>query len=163
MKSLLIIGAGEHGQVVAEIAEDCGYDKIGFLDDNSDMAIGKVKDISLFVEEYGNAFVGIGNNEVREKLIHRLDECGYDVVTLIHPTAYVSRSAVIGAGVLVEPKAVINAHTVIGDGTIVGLGAIIDHNAVMERCCHINSGAIVMARAKVPAYRKIDAGEVIRE
>jgi hypothetical protein len=41
MKSLLIIGAGSHGRVVAETAEVCGYDKIDFLDDNSRNAIGK--------------------------------------------------------------------------------------------------------------------------
>ena len=33
-KSLLIIGAGGHGKVVAEVAAACGYDNISFLDDN---------------------------------------------------------------------------------------------------------------------------------
>lgn len=32
-KKLLIIGAGGHGQVVAEVAEDCGYQEIAFIDD----------------------------------------------------------------------------------------------------------------------------------
>ena len=32
MKSLLVIGAGGHGRVVKEIAQDIGYEKIDFLD-----------------------------------------------------------------------------------------------------------------------------------
>lgn len=31
MKSLLILGAGGHGKVVAEIAQDCGYEAIAFF------------------------------------------------------------------------------------------------------------------------------------
>ena len=51
MKSILIIGAGGHGQVVAEIAEDCGYLKIAYLDDNSDLAIGKINEMDKFRSE----------------------------------------------------------------------------------------------------------------
>ena len=41
-KNLLILGAGQYGQVAKEIAEETGYfDKIAFLDDNSEQAIGK--------------------------------------------------------------------------------------------------------------------------
>lgn len=39
MHALLIIGAGGHGQVVAEVASACGYDKIDFLDDQNKCAI----------------------------------------------------------------------------------------------------------------------------
>ena len=41
-KKLLIIGAGGHGKVVAEVASACGYDNVKFLDDNSPEAIGKI-------------------------------------------------------------------------------------------------------------------------
>lgn len=34
MKSLLIIGAGGHGRVVAEVAADLGYERIDYIDDN---------------------------------------------------------------------------------------------------------------------------------
>ena len=43
-KSLLVLGAGGHGKVVAEIATDLGFVKIDFLDDNSPEAIGSVQD-----------------------------------------------------------------------------------------------------------------------
>lgn len=39
---LLIVGAGDHGRIISEIAEDLGYEKVAFLDDNSPQAIGKI-------------------------------------------------------------------------------------------------------------------------
>lgn len=59
--NLLLIGAGGHGKVVAEIAEDCGYEKIDFLDSNSPESIGKISDLEKFTNQYEYAFVGIGN------------------------------------------------------------------------------------------------------
>lgn len=49
--NLIILGAGGHGRVVADIAEQTGkYDKIVFLDDNSndDKVIGKCSDYKKF-------------------------------------------------------------------------------------------------------------------
>lgn len=160
MKSILIIGAGGHGQVVAEIAEDCGYLKIDYLDDNSDLAIGKINEMDKFRSEYEEAFVGISNNEYRGQLLEKLLRFGYKVPLLIHPSAYVSKTANMGMGTVVEPGAIINAHSVIGEGTIIGSGAVVDHNAVIGQCSHINSGAIVKAGVRIESYRKLEAGEI---
>lgn len=59
-KRLLVIGDGGHGKVVAEVAEDIGYEKIAFLDDNSPNAVGKISEMGKFREEYSEAFVGYG-------------------------------------------------------------------------------------------------------
>jgi UDP-N-acetylbacillosamine N-acetyltransferase len=159
--NLLILGAGGHGKVVAEIAEDIGYDKIAFLDDNSSEAIGKIDDFSKFKGLYENAFVGIGNNRLRGEWINKLQECGYTVPTLIHPSAYVSRTATVGIGTVVEPKAVVNANSCIGDGCIISVGAIVDHDVEIGEYCHINAGAIVKAGGTIESFRKLEAGEVV--
>ena len=48
MKKILVIGAGGHGKVVAEVAEALGYDAVAFLDDNSAIAIGKTSELEKF-------------------------------------------------------------------------------------------------------------------
>ena len=48
MKSLLILGAGQFGQVTYEIAESLEYKKIGFLDDHAAKAIGKLDEFEKF-------------------------------------------------------------------------------------------------------------------
>lgn len=161
MKRLLIIGAGGHGKVVAEIAGDIGYEEIAFLDDNSQEAIGKISDIEKLRDRYSDAFVAIGNNKLRGELLQKLKDCGYTIPILIHPSAYVSRTATLGPGTVVEPKAIVNAGSRIGEGSIISVGSIVDHDVYVGVCCHINAGAIVKAGGKIDDFRKLEAGEVV--
>lgn len=162
MNNLLIIGAGGHGIVIKEIAEDTGaFEKIDFIDDNSDLAIGKTSDLNGLHTAYDSAFVSIGNNEFRSKLLSELKQLGYSIPVLIHPTAYVSKSCEIKCGTVIEPKAIVNANASIGEGCIISAGAIVDHNAVVNDYCHINSGAVVKAGTEVKEKTKIDAGQVV--
>lgn len=164
---LLILGAGGHGQVVKEVAEAMEdekgqplYEKIDFLDDGNKKAVGRIEDASLYLEHYDRAFVGIGNNQLRKHYMEVLESLGFSIPVLIHPSAYVSRSAVIENGVVIEPKVTVNANTYISKGAIISVGAIVDHNAQIGPYCHINAGAICKAGSQIPEGRKLDAGEV---
>lgn len=160
-KNLLIIGAGGHGRVIKETAEAMGcFEKIDFLDDNSEIAIGKCKGFKQYINEYTYAFVAFGNNELREKWIEDLTEAGFKLPVLIHPTAYVSPSAEIGQGVIVCARAVVNTNVVIEKGCIISIGALVDHDSIIGECSHINTGAVVKAGCRVDRLKKIDAGIV---
>ena len=159
-RSLLILGAGGHGKVVAEVAKDCGYEEIAFLDDNSDEAIGKISEMQKFTSLYKEAFVAIGNNQVRGEILTQLKTAGYEIPVLIHPSAYISRTARLRKGTVVEPKAIVNANADIGEGCIISVGTIVDHDTKLEEYVHINAGAIVKACTTVKQFQKIDAGEV---
>ena len=160
-KKILIIGAGGHGKVVKEVAEACGYKKVDFLDDNSSDAIGKIQELNLYLNEYENAIVGIGNNLFRNEMLDRLKKAGYQIPVLIHPTAYVSPSAIVSEGTVIEPLAIVNANSQVCKGCIISVGAIVDHNVVLEECVHVNAGAIVKAGARVVQNRKLEAGKVV--
>ena len=161
--TLLIIGAGGHGHVAAEVAEACGYDKIDFLDDNPGVGvIGSIEGLELWIGEYDQYFVGIGSNEFRRHLIGRLEKNGAKIATLIHPSAYISKSAKIGVGTIVAPKAIVNTHSVIGKGCILSVGAIVDHDVVIEDFVHVNVGSICKGGSRVESGRKLEAGEVVR-
>ena len=160
-RKLLIIGAGGHGQVVAEVAIDCGYSDIAFIDDHNESAIGTISDLEKFRAKYTDAFVGIGNNRLRGELLEKIQNIGFDIPVLIHPSAYVSRSCEIQKGVIIEPKAIVNAHSIIGEGSIISVGAIVDHNVTVGKCCHINAGSILKAGANTIDYEKTEAGQVI--
>lgn len=164
---LLILGAGGHGQVVKEVAEamkdDIGqplYDQIDFLDDENETAIGRLEEVALYLRDYDEAFVGIGNNQLRKQYMDVLEDLGFSIPILIHPSAYVSNSAVIEKGVVIEPKVIVNANTQISKGTIVSVGAIVDHNTQIGPYSHINAGAICKAGSLIPEESKLDAGEV---
>lgn len=159
--NLLIIGAGQYGMVVREIAQATGrFDKIDFLDDNNAVAIDSTNNISKWVSEYKIAIVAIGKADVREKYLTLLKQCGYELATIIHPDAYISPTATIGSGCVIEPKAVIHTDVKIGDGCFISAGAVVNHNSVLEDTCHINCGAIIASGVIVPKGIKVDYGLV---
>ena len=161
-RKLLIIGSGGHGKVIKEIAETLNYTKISFLDDNGTEAIGKIAESKAFVNQFKEAFVSIGNNKFRGELLARLEQEGYKIPVLVHPSAYVSKSAVIDKGTVVEPKAIVNANSKIGAGCIISAGAIVDHDTILEGCVHINAGAICKAGSFIAKNTKVDAGQIIQ-
>ena len=160
MKKLLIVGAGGHGRVVAEAAEACGWGKIDFLDDNNPIAVGKINELESLISSCDGVIISIGRNELRSKLS---ELCGDSLISIIHPKAYVSPSATVGAGSIILPGAVVHSGTVVGRGCIVSIGALIDHDAVIGDFCHINAGAVVGAGRRVDSLTKIDAGIIISQ
>lgn len=164
MKTLLIIGAGGHGQVVKEIALACGYEVqgIAFLDDKYPCAVGNTDKVLFFAPKFDGVIVAIGNNAIRQGITEKLEQCSdINIATLIHPTAYVSPTAFISAGVVIEPKAIVNTNTLIGKGCIVSVGAIVDHDVKVDSFAHINAGAICKAGSYIGIGRKLEAGEVV--
>ena len=160
--NLLILGAGGHGKVVEEIAQSTGlFNKIGVLDDMVELAVGKLCDAERLHNEYEAAFVSIGNNALRKELLEKLRQIGFIIPVIVHPTAFVSPSAFVGEGTLVGPMVCVNSSASVGKGCILSIGAKVDHNAVVGDYAHINAGAICMARSRVNACEKIEAGEVV--
>ena len=147
--NLLILGAGEYGQLVKELARN-KYTTIDFLDDNSEAAIGKIDDMTKYRLDY-DAIVAIGNPEKRKELYEKLAALKFNIVTIISPRSCVSQSASIEPGCVVEPMAVINTGAKIKRGAFINAGAVVNHNAVVNEFCQIDCNAVVGANAEVPA------------
>ncbi len=164
MKNLIIIGAGQYGQVAKEVAEAMKvFDKIDFADDKNPIAIGKIEDFLKGSDKYNCAIVAIGNPSVRSNILKQLEKVGYEIVTLISPRACISHTADIKKGCIVEANSMVNTECVVGDGTLVCANAVINHNSVVEECCQIDVGAIVPSNSIVRAYTKVNAGTVYKE
>ena len=165
MKKLLILGAGGYGNTIADVAEQLGcYDKIAFLDDQkagTPGVLGICNEVFAFADGETEVYPAFGNNELRIAWINGLMDCGIRVPTLVHPDAYVSPRAVLGAGVTVLPKAVVNTGVKVKNGCIINIGALVDHDVVLEKGCHLAPGAIVKAENRIPAGSKIDSGTII--
>lgn len=161
-RSLLILGAGGHGCVVAELARACGYSRIDFADDRSPLAVGSLDELPSLALRYSAAAVSIGNLPLRRDLLDRLENLSMPIPALVHPSSTVSPSARIGPGVLVLPGAVVHTNAVVGKGAIVSAGAVVDHDADVGPCAHVDAGAVVAARAVVPALAHLPAGTCVR-
>ncbi|MDP2866562.1 MAG: acetyltransferase [Elusimicrobiota bacterium] len=70
-------------------------------------------------------------------------KAGFELPSIIHPSAVVSAHASIGRGVYVGPGAIVNAGAVIGEGCIINSGAIVEHDCRIGAFVHIAPGAVL--------------------
>ena len=168
-RTLLIIGAGGLGQVVAESAQMSGrYTKIAFLDDSptEDKArlyniIGSTHEAEKFIHQYIYAIPAFGSNEKRYELMGYLKECGYKIPRIIHPTAYISPTVSIGEGTIIRPMVGISREVVIEECCLINMGAMIDHRCHIGRCTHIPIGAVVRGEVHIPPMSSFRPNSVI--
>lgn len=160
MNRLIIIGASGHGKVVADIALRNGYEQVVFLDDNPDVqecagfpVIGKTTEAPLME---GDKIVAIGNPKIREYI-----QKSIQTVTLIHPTATISRRVKIGQGTVVMAGAVINSDVEIGDGCIINTCASVDHDCCVKDFAHISVGAHIAGTCQIGVRTWIGAGAIV--
>ena len=157
-KNLLIVGAGQYGMLAKEVAESMTvFEKIDFLDDNNEIAIGKVNEYEKFVSDYTYAFVAIGDNTFRLKMIEKLQGAYYKITVLVSPKAFVSPSAQLRKGTIIEPMAVVQANASVSIGCLVCQGAVVKHNAFVGDGCYLDCNSVVQAGVLVPARTKVNA------
>lgn len=149
-KRLIILGAGGHSKVVADIAARTRqYANIAYLDDGLSVGtelkggevVAGVADWQNYFQQGVEFFVAIGNNAARQRLCSMLLDDGASLATLIHPSAIVADDVVVGSGSLVVAGAVINPATTIGLGCIVNTNASIDHDCKIGDYVHIAPGS----------------------
>lgn len=158
--SLLILGAGQYGMVAKEIAEAMkAFEKIDFLDDNSELAIGKLDAYEPLVMDYNYTVVAIGDSELRLKWIQKLVEACYRVAVLVHPSAYIAPSAQLQKGCIVEPHAVVQTNAALAVGVLLSAGAIVGHDSFVGDGCHIDTGAVIEPNSVVPLGMTIACGQ----
>lgn len=163
--NLLILGAGSQGPVVKEIAEAIGiFKKIAFLDDdpNNKLAMDTCENYEKYINEYPIAIPSFGDSYLREKWITRLENHGYILPNLIHPSATVSPSAKLDTGIVIEAKCIVSAGAIISKGAIISSGSIIEVMARVEEFSHVGSAATVAKSAVVPKYMRVGSGTVVR-
>ena len=160
-RKLLILGAGQYGQLARDVALSMNcFDGISFLDDAAGEAIGKTAEFARFYGRYTQAFVAIGNSRIRMELMEKLLSCGYSLPVLRHPASVVLPSAQISHGCMIEPMAVVSANAVVEAGCLICAGAVVNHNARVGRCCQIDCNAVVASNAVVPEGTKVPCGTV---
>lgn len=145
MRGIVIVGAGGHAKVCIEILQAMGQRVavcVGSADSEPrcvDVPVLQGDDhlARLHADGHRRAFVALGSNQARERLMRLVDRLGFDLVNAVSPASVVSPSARLGRGVAVMPGAVINAEAVIGDGSIVNTGATVDHDCRIGKCVHI--------------------------
>jgi sugar O-acyltransferase (sialic acid O-acetyltransferase NeuD family) len=165
---LLIVGAGGHGKVVADIANQMSkWKKILFLDDEFEKikygnthVIGKLEDAYKYKEAH-DFFIAIGNNHVREKVSNELLKQGCKLATIIHPKSIIGSEVKIGVGTVVMPGVVINNNCNIGIGCIINTSSSIDHDCIIDDYVHISPGVRCGGSVRVGKSTWLGIGSIV--
>lgn len=171
MSTLLVLGAGGHGRVVADAATTMGsWSTISFVDDRADRVIipgfetvGSSADLARLYGTYSAAVVGIGEARIRLEFMQRCDEAGFELPVIVHRSAAVSVRASLGAGSVVFAQSAVNPGAVLGRGCIVNTGATIDHDCQLEEGVHACPGAHLAGNVRVGARTWIGVGACVKQ
>ncbi len=148
---LVILGAGGHGQVVADILFQMrkgGHELEihGFIDSDPALVDTKIMGLGVLgsqdlLEDIGHdaVVVAIGDNAIRRHVFEELS-ASEQFFTAIHPSAVIAKNVKIGDGAMICAGVVINPGTKIGKNAIVNTATTVDHHNTLGAHSHVAPG-----------------------
>lgn len=170
---ILIIGAGGHGRVLADLAFCLGRQVLGFLDRDTQLQGTMIDGIKVLGGDEGlanhsayavslvNGIGSIARSDARRDVYMRLKALGYQFEALCHPGATIGRSVIFAQGVQVMAGSIVQNGAWIGENVILNTRTIVEHDCVVGAHTHLASGAVVCGGVRIGANCHIGAGAVI--
>jgi sugar O-acyltransferase (sialic acid O-acetyltransferase NeuD family) len=159
MKGLVIWGCGGHARVVYDVARAMKvFDETAFHDD--DPGAGTLSIAELTEAGFEEFIIAIGTNLVRAGRFGEALEAGLRPAVCIHPTAWVSPEACIGAGSVIMARAVVQSRARVGRNCIINTGAIVEHDCVIGDHAHLSPSTTLGGAVRVGEYVHMGIGAV---
>lgn len=166
--NIVLVGAGGHAKALVEVIAMNGGTIAKYVDRVSAVWLDAPQETRDEAVEpaMGMMVLGIGGTkpdqlEKRLALFQGYLSRGFQAEPVVHPAAWVSRSAKLGAGSVVLAGAVVQPDARVGQSVIINTGAIIEHDSEIGDGSHVAPGAIVLGGARVGRCCMIGAGSVI--
>ncbi len=165
---IILIGGGGHAKVMLDAALCAGVAIHGFIDDDPDAPITKLRGCPGHVGGFDEVtsrtgccpILAIGDLELRARLIDRFGDVDF-ASPIIHPSAIVSASAGIALGGFVGPGAVVNADAKVCSHAIINSGAIVEHDVRVGINAHVGPRAALGGGVVVGNHTLIGIGAVV--
>jgi sugar O-acyltransferase (sialic acid O-acetyltransferase NeuD family) len=170
---ILILGKGGFGrEVYWHIRETLGDSiTIGFLDET----VSERHEVRLFGnwatvfkdarDAVGYQFVvGVGDPDLKERLVGRCIEAGLEPhPTIVHSSATVSHSSLVGRGGVICPGARVTCDAMIGDYVTINLNCTVGHDAKIGDFSTLHPGAHISGGVTLGKGVLVATGAVIRD
>jgi sugar O-acyltransferase (sialic acid O-acetyltransferase NeuD family) len=143
IKNILIYGASGFGREVAWLVEDINkVDSVfklnAFIDDEPSKW-GKylnnitVKSFMEALEQHPHSSVvgGIGNPLIREKILKKAADAGFEFATLIHPRVEKSKTVAVKEGTIICAGNILTTNIHIGKHVHINLDCTVGHDVIM--------------------------------
>lgn len=173
MQSIVVIGSGRYAGVVIDIilAEGkykietvlCDYGKPG-TDIMGYKVAGNV-DLLSKGDLPKCGIVAVGDNFYREQNVNKILSLypDFNFINTIHPSAIVSKVAVIGNGTVVHASSVIKYNARIGNHCDINSNTVIAHDVKVGYYSTLGAGVIVGGITKIGRGTSINLGSIVRD
>lgn len=169
MEKLVFIGSGTHFHSVIDSFQG-GYEVVGILDNLEEVGsvveghpvLGGFALIPTLKEQgINHVFISIGDVGLRKKLLQECRNYELRLISIVDPSAIVSKRAHMRSGVFVGKGAIINAHASIDKAAIINSGAVIEHDANIGYNTHIAPNATICGSVTIGDHVFVGAGSVV--
>lgn len=169
MRKILVYGSGDFGKIIRNLLRLNEFEFVGFIDDIhpiSDEAsiLGNFEHIKeTYSPNIYEIALGIGYKDLKARwnIFKQVKSNGYQLTTIIHPTAYVDPSSKIGEGTIIMANSTIDYNVQLGNGVVVWPGVVINHDCVINNNIFFSPNSTVCGFGKVGSNCFIGAGSVI--
>jgi sugar O-acyltransferase (sialic acid O-acetyltransferase NeuD family) len=177
-RSVIIIGGGEHARVVADAARSRPgvWELLGFSDPagraataaddlpllGDDEAVERLL-AGLPMGERPSLILGFGGPLGARRRTTATFGPEVEWATVVHATAWVSRSAAIEPGVVILAGATVNPGAHAGAHAILNTHAVIEHDVRVGAGSHIAPGAIIGGGTRIGTDAMIGLGAAVRD
>ena len=169
MEKMVFIGAGSHFHRVLD-SFDGAYEIAGVLDNLLEVGT-TIEDIpalggfalipELAAKGIRYVFISIGDLGLRKKLLLECSKYDLKLISIIDPTAIVSKRAQLRSGVFVGKGAIVNAYVTIGKASIINSGSVVEHDCTIGSNVHIAPNATLCGNVTVQDDSFVGAGSVV--
>lgn len=146
---------------------------VGFLDDNERLwgtyidgypVLGPLSAATQYANcRFVNAIGSSRNWYKRQVIIAHLGIPNDRFVNVIHPTATISKTAMLGRGIVALQHSTVGSHVQIGNHVTILANAVVNHHSLVGDNCCICSGVCVSGNVSVGNNCYIGTGAVIRD
>jgi UDP-perosamine 4-acetyltransferase len=174
VQDVVIIGAGGNSRVIIDmIGRDPRYRAVGLLDDDPGLRGRQVMGLPVLgpratlgdlarqgVRHAVVGIVGATSTILRRKVCQETREAGFEIPSIIHPTAIIAGNVSLGMGAVIMAGVIVNPCAVIEDDVLINTGSIVEHDCVLERGAFLGPGVKLAGSTRVGRYAFVGIGAV---
>ncbi|MBN1958142.1 MAG: acetyltransferase [Desulfuromonadales bacterium] len=171
MKDLIVVGGGGFAKEVIWLAQDCGFNVIGALDDAFETSgekiygvelLGKVSDWTRYKE--CSFVVAIGAPRTRATVVEKMKNLGDpDFATLIHPSVKKSESVNVREGTIICAGTILTVDIEVGSHVILNLNVTVGHESVIGDFVTVAPMVAVSGNVSLDDCVEVGTGASIRQ